>query len=71
MSMDILDVMEQTDWAILRKQKAFLLSVSVVSHEEQKLIDGTIYWFDAIQDAAVAQGIATEEQVFGESGEIS
>ena len=54
MSMSVKDVLQQTDWVLLREQKALLPD------------GGLLNFIDALQDAVVAEGIATEQQVFGE-----
>ena len=57
--MKITDALRNTDWTLLRKQKAFLLTF------DDDLSSGLLHLVDAIQDAAVADGIATEVEVFG------
>lgn len=52
--------MEKIDWAMLREQKAWLF------RQDNEFADGILNLLDAIQDEAVASGIATEEEVFGE-----
>jgi hypothetical protein len=53
------DVVERIDWELLAAQKSWLLSIGV------ELGEGVVSLIDALQDAAVADGIATEEVVFG------
>jgi hypothetical protein len=55
----IRDVVERIDWDLLRDQKSWLLAMGV------ELGEGVIGLLDEIQDAAVADGLATEEAVFG------
>lgn len=57
------------DWELLRQQKAQLLAAVDV---ELTGFDptGIVHLIDAIQDAAVADGIAGEELVFGRDTEI-
>jgi hypothetical protein len=47
------------DWELLRKQKRHLLLLPYHTHTQ-----GIIHFIDAIQDAAIADGIASEEEVF-------
>lgn len=54
MSMSVKDVLQQTDWVLLREQKALLPD------------GGILQFIDALQDAVVEEGIATEAEVFGE-----
>jgi len=48
------------DWALLRKQKEWLQSF-----KGNDYADGLIHLIDAIQDHAVANGEASEREVFG------
>lgn len=59
MQTDIFDVVQSIDWAELRSQKIWLATQPV------PMADGLLNLLDALQDAAVAQGLATEEEVFG------
>jgi hypothetical protein len=53
-------VISKTNWELLRNQKEWLWN-----QESDKAI-GLVHFLDAIQDAAVEDGIATELEVFGE-----
>lgn len=46
------------DWALLREQKAWLLSLN------NEYADGIVHLLDAVQDQAYEQGV-TEEEIFG------
>lgn len=48
-------------WVLLRDQKNFLIAVG------GEHASGLIHMIDHLQDAAVADGLATEETVFGGS----
>ena len=53
-------VISNTNWELLRKQKEWLLNNG--SDEAMRLA----HYLDAIQDAAVEDGLATKLEVFGE-----
>jgi hypothetical protein len=55
------DVVERIDWELLAAQKSWLLAMGADFGE------GVVGLIDALQDAAVADGIATETAVFGEA----
>ena len=81
---DINDVLKNTDWKLLREQKAWLLEVSTSCREMlegtedlrdiqewTQVLDnstGLVNWIDQIQDAAVDSGLVPEHEVF-ETGE--
>lgn len=54
----------QTDWCLLRDQKARLNEIT--DHGDEELLEGLVSFLDAIQDAVIADDILTREQVFGE-----
>jgi len=56
-------VMNATDWPLLRQQKLDLLKV--VWEMDGHALDGLVSFLDAIQAAAVGDGVATETEVFG------
>lgn len=66
MSMSVKDVLAQTDWELFRKQKAALRNLPTMYEDEQNAVSGILNFIDALQDAVVEDGIATEQQVFGE-----
>lgn len=54
------------DWTKLRKQKETLIYVIMsVPKEIAEDLDGILNLIDSIQDKAVEDGTATEEEVFG------
>lgn len=63
-SRQLYQIIADIDWELLRNQKAQLLAAL---HEQKIGFDanGVVVLIDAIQDAAVADGIAGEEIVFG------
>lgn len=63
--MTLLQVIQKTDWELLRSQKLALLIAS--DDRNYPELDGLITWIDNIQDAAVEQGLVSETQVFGKS----
>lgn len=69
MIMSLKDVAAQTDWPLLIKQKQHLHMLAALARknpEHQNLIDGVLNFIDAFQDAAIADGVVTAEDVFGE-----
>lgn len=57
------------DWAMLRAQKACIASIIVEAAAEGHIarvehLDGLMHLIDNLQDAAVADGIATAKEVF-------
>jgi hypothetical protein len=56
----------KVDWALLRQQKSYLLAhANVADMKDIPLIDGLVHLIDAVQDNAVNEGSASEEEVFG------
>lgn len=56
------------DWELLRRQKAFLIELAECGEyppEQEEMFDGIINLIDSIQDYAIINGNATEEEVFG------
>lgn len=66
MPMSIRNVIEQIDWKLLREQKEYCINEANNNHEVGHIYDGLVNLIDAIQDAAINDGLATETQVFGE-----
>ena len=62
-----MSVITSIDWTLLRTQKASLLELADTCTDQDQLfnLDGLLSLLDAIQDEAVATGIASEEAVFG------
>jgi len=62
------EALKNTNWPLLREQKEILFNISLnVSEPEEEALDGIVHFLDAIQDAAVEDGFATEAEVFGKS----
>lgn len=60
------EAIRKIDWALLRMQKAWLLGwEDDIDFGGAHVAPGLINLIDALQDAAVADGVATEEEVFG------
>lgn len=66
MSMSVKDVLQQTDWKLFREQKGELSNIRILTDEQQDAVAGIINFIDALQDAVVEEGTATEQQVFGD-----
>ena len=60
-------VIADIDWELLRRQKQLLLD-ALDAQKIGHIADGIVILIDNIQDAAVASGIATDVQVFGDGG---
>jgi len=56
-------LMKDINWDLLRTQKEWLLN----NGDNEAM--GLVHLLDAIQDAVVAEGIVSEEEVFGTVGE--
>lgn len=54
------------DWPLLREQKLYCLNEADNNPDAKGIYEGIIALMDAIQDAAVIDGLATEEEVFGD-----
>lgn len=57
-------VMLDTDWDLLTRQKQALLDMPFAGKEAENLIDGLINWIDSLQEAVVHDGVAPVSQVF-------
>ena len=65
------EVLEKTDWALLREQKAYLFGMlrkfhkkeETLSQKEREAIDGIVGFLDTVQDAATEE--IGKEKVFG------
>ena len=60
-------VIADIDWELLRRQKQLLLD-ALDAQSIGSMANGLVILIDNIQDAAVAEGIATEVEVFGDGG---
>ena len=59
-------VVKDIDWALLRTQKMYLWNEENNNPEVGRIYGGVVNLIDFIQDAAVADGLATAEEVFGQ-----
>jgi hypothetical protein len=50
-------VLENTDWALLARQKVELVRVVQERDKPDDPLDGLINWLDALQDAAANEGL--------------
>lgn len=57
----IIEAVSSIDWEQLRAQKRWLLAIA---KSGDSVADGLIHLIDALQDAAVTQGVSTEQEVF-------
>jgi hypothetical protein len=60
------EVVSGIDWALLREQKEYCVNEACNNSECSEIYEGIVGLFDAIQDAAIADGLATETEVFAE-----
>ena len=60
----VIQALTHTDWPMLQGQKNKLLNVLGKAVPQTDLLYGLISFIDAIQDAVVNDGLATEHQVF-------
>jgi len=65
MSKNIYDVFAGTDWALLREQKQWLNAMWMDAPKAMTFREGLVNWIDAVQDAAVDEGVASAAEVFG------
>ena len=68
--MNIEDTIRNINFGLLREQKMRLIGMAnkiKTLKLDVEALDGVIALLDAIQDAAVEDGMATEVEVFGES----
>lgn len=61
MSMDTRDVIMGVDWRLLQNQKMAVLEITYGDHD---ILMGLVNFIEALQDAAVDEGIATSAEVF-------
>ena len=62
-------VVRNMDWDLLRTQKTYCENEAANAAEIGHIYDGIVSIIDAIQDAAVADGLASEVEVFGSEEE--
>lgn len=64
-------IIDNMDWVLLRQQKAHLIAeAQKAGGESGELFMGVIHLIDAIQDGAVSNQLANEQEVFGNSQDI-
>lgn len=66
MSMNVKDVLEQTDWPALRKQMDAVRGLAGADPHTTMQTAGLLTWVEEIQDAVVEEGIASFQTVFTE-----
>jgi len=66
MNMSVTDTIKNINWKLLREQKEYCINEANNNQEATNIYDGLIHLIDALQDAAVNDGLATENEVFGE-----
>lgn len=59
-------ILQRMNWKLLREQKEYCFNESMNNGEVIHIYEGIVSLMDNLQDAAVAQGIATALVVFGE-----
>ena len=59
-------VMKGVDWELLREQKVFLFNEWNNNRDAEEVCEGLLNLLDNLQDAVVADGLASAEEVFGE-----
>lgn len=62
-------VLQHMNWELLREQKGYCVNEANNRPEVGEIYDGIVQLIDALQDAAILDGVATEEEVFGVSEE--
>lgn len=53
------------DWDLLREQKEYCVNEAMNNADAAHIYEGILSLMDSIQDAVIADGLATEEEVFG------
>lgn len=59
------EVLRNLNWPLLREQKEYCLNEAANNKDAEEIYDGIVSLFYHLQDAAILNGIATEEEVFG------
>jgi len=60
-------VLRNLDWTLLRGQKEYCFNEGANNADAEEIYFGVVSLIDHLQDAAVLDGVATEEEVFGAS----
>ena len=63
------EALQGVNWPLLREQKEYCINEANNNSECSEIYDGIVHLIDALQDAVVADGIVSEYEVFGESGD--
>lgn len=63
---EIENMLTLIDWEFLREQKEYLENEAANDNEVGHIYEGLLGLVDALQDAAIKDGYATEQEVFGE-----
>lgn len=63
------EILRNMNWALLREQKEYCVNEAANAPDVAAIYDGIISLIDHLQDAAVLDGIATEDEVFGATEE--
>lgn len=59
------EVLKNLNWGLLRLQKDYFLNEAANNKEADEIYNGIVSLIDHLQDAAVLDGVATEDEVFG------
>lgn len=59
------EVLRNLNWPLLREQKEYCINEMANNKGAEEIYSGIVSLFDHLQDAAVLDGVATEEEVFG------
>ena len=63
------NLIKRIDWPLLREQKEYCTNEAANNADAARIYDGLLNLLDAIQDAAVKDGLASEVEVFGPEDE--
>lgn len=61
------EVLRNLNWKLLREQKEYCANEAANNEDVSEIYEGVLNLLDHLQDAAVLDGVATEEEVFGKS----
>lgn len=62
-------VLRHMNWGLLREQKEYCLNEAANNSDAEEIYGGLLGLLGALQDAAILDGVATEEEVFGKDKE--
>lgn len=60
------NVLRNLNWPLLREQKEYCENEAANNNDAAEIYEGIFSLISHLQDAAVLDGIATEDEVFGE-----